>query len=134
MDPRTPDPALPDSAERMRRDWDERARVDAERSIYTRDAAGDERDFNIMRVSRVAEPKAQESLVTDIIQGKSNREIREKIKEVKAPRASSEKAPEHATHKIATDTATIVIRFNKTNPSKEDIIQVIRDALASLKS
>jgi len=88
----------------------------------------------VMRVSRVAEPKAQESLVTDIIQGKSNREIREKIKEVKAPRAPSEKAPEHATHKIATDTATIVIRFNKTNPSKEDIIQVLRDALASLKS
>lgn len=87
----------------------------------------------VMRVSRVAEPKTQESLVKNIVEGNSNREIREKIKQVKAPRTSPEKAP-HATHKIDTHAATVVIHFNKTNPTKGDIAQALEEALGSLKS
>jgi ParB family chromosome partitioning protein len=87
----------------------------------------------VMRVSRVPEPKAQESLVKDIVEGKSNREIRAKIKQVKAPRTTPEKAL-HATHKIDTKAATIVIRFNKANPSQGDIVQALEEALVSLKS
>jgi len=87
----------------------------------------------VMRVSRVAEPAAQRSLIKDIVKGKSNREIREKIKQVKEQGTSPQRIP-HASHKIDTRTATVVIRFNKANPSKEDIVQVLKDALVSLES
>lgn len=87
----------------------------------------------VMRVSRVPEPKAQKSLIKDIVEGKSNREIRAKIKQVKTPRTTSEKVF-HATHKIDTKAATIVIRFNKANPSQGDIVQALEEALVSLKS
>ena len=86
----------------------------------------------VMRVSRVAEPKTQKSLVKNIIQGESNREIRAKIKQVKAPRTSPEKAP-HATHKIDTKAATVVVHFNKANPTKGDIVQALEEALVMLR-
>jgi SAM-dependent methyltransferase len=41
-----PDPEIERTAAWMRRDWEERARADALRSVYTRDAAGDEADFD----------------------------------------------------------------------------------------
>lgn len=87
----------------------------------------------VMRVSRIPDSKAQTALVTDIIEGKSNREIREKIKQVKTPGAATEK-PKHALHKIATKKATVVLRFNKANASKQDIIQALEEALATLRS
>lgn len=86
----------------------------------------------VMRVARVPEKQNQASLVTDILQGKSNREIREKIKEVKAPRPPAER-PAPAQHKIATKRATVVIRFNKASASKEDIVQALEEALSIVR-
>jgi ParB family chromosome partitioning protein len=87
----------------------------------------------VMRVARVPEKRIQASLVTDILQGKSNREIRESIRAVKIPRASSPKPPVHAQHTIATRKATVVIRFNKATASKQDILQALEEALSSLR-
>lgn len=87
----------------------------------------------VMRVARVPESKAQTALVTDIVEGKSNREIREKIKQAKDPRAAAEK-PQHAQHKFATKKATVVVRFNKANASKQEIIQALEEALANVRA
>lgn len=87
----------------------------------------------VMRVARVPESKAQIALVTDILEGKSNREIREKIKQAKDPRAAAEK-PQHAQHKFATKKATVVVRFNKANASKQEIIQALEEALANVRA
>lgn len=86
----------------------------------------------VMRVARVPESKAQTALVTDILEGKSNREIREKIKQAKDPRAADK--PQHAQHKIATKKATVVVRFNKATASKQEVIQALEEALAHVRA
>ena len=85
----------------------------------------------VMRVARVEEPKAQAKLIDGILAGESNRVIRERIKQVKTPKATPSKSTPTVLHRIKTKKATVVIQFSKGNPTKQDIIQALKEALQS---
>lgn len=95
----------------------------------------------VMRISRVDDGKLQKHLIKDVIDGKSNREIRAKIDEAKGKKApvanpkQSAKAPEPAkdqTYRIDLPSATVTVTFKKGPVSKSSVKAMLLQALESL--
>ena len=95
----------------------------------------------IMRISRVDDGKLQKRLIKDVIDGKSNREIRAKIDEAKGEKApvanpkQAAKATEPAkelVYRIDLPSATVAVTFKKGPVSKSSVKAMLLQALESL--
>tara|TARA_R110001592_G_scaffold247766_2_gene509888 strand:- start:1107 stop:1976 length:870 start_codon:yes stop_codon:yes gene_type:complete len=95
----------------------------------------------VMRISRVDDGKLQKHLIKDVIDGKSNREIRAKIDEAKGKKVpvanpkQAAKAPEPAkdqTYRIDLPSATVTVAFKKGPVSKSTVKAMLLQALESL--
>ena len=95
----------------------------------------------IMRISRQPDAKFQKGLVKDVLDGKSNREIRAKIDEAKGkkvtvatpkqPAKTSEPAKDQ-TYRIDLPSATVAVTFKKGPVSKSSVKAMLLQALESL--
>lgn len=97
----------------------------------------------VMRIARVDDTKDQKHLIKDVLDGKSNREIRAKINEKKQVTARpaekpTEKVVVHSKPKeqifrVDLAKASIVVTFKQGTVSKEAVCRVLEEALANLK-
>lgn len=95
----------------------------------------------IMRISRQPDAKFQKGLVKDVLDGKSNREIRAKIDEAKGKKvtvttpkqaAKATEAPKEQTYRIDLPSATVTVNFKKGPVSKSSVKAMLLQALESL--
>jgi ParB family chromosome partitioning protein len=95
----------------------------------------------IMRISRQPDANFQKGLVKDVLDGKSNREIRAKIDEAKGKKVTIAtpkqvaKAPEPAKdqiYRIDLPSATVAVTFKKGPVSKSSVKAMLLQALESL--
>ena len=104
----------------------------------------------VMRISRVDDQRLQRRLVRDVLDGKSNRDIRGKIEKAKqeragqdggrtekaGPAAKPDPAPKASTepYTIEVSSASVAVTFTGGNaPSKAAAIQALREALQTLE-
>ncbi len=102
----------------------------------------------VMRISRVDDGKLQQRLVKDVLDGRSNRDIREQIDRAKnkPPVAKngtktdrgnvgeSAAKTRRKTFSVETENAAIQVTFKNGPASKRAAIQALEDALRSLKA
>ena len=95
----------------------------------------------IMRISRQPDANFQKGLVKDVLDGKSNREIRAKIEEAKGKKvtvatpkqsAKATDAPKDQTYRIDLPSATVTVNFKKGPVSKSSVKAMLLQALESL--
>jgi ParB family chromosome partitioning protein len=99
----------------------------------------------VMRISRVGDQKQQRHLIKDVLDGKSNREIRAKIEETKPskPRGTVPPTPEKApvtskpkeqVYRIDLAQASVTVSFRQGAASKDAVRKALQQALDKLQS
>lgn len=96
----------------------------------------------VMRISRVVDRKDQKDLIQNVLDGRSNREIRAKINEKKpvtpktaqnpADKVSVQIKPKDQIYRIDMAKASIAVTFKQGTVSKEAVCKVLKEALANL--
>jgi len=98
----------------------------------------------VMRIARVNDKKQQKQLINDVLEGKSNREIRAKIDAAKGPKPQSATEPatkptpqsktKEQVYRIDLAKASVAVTFKQGAASKEAVRKVLRQALDKLDS
>jgi len=97
----------------------------------------------VMRISRVDDKKQQKHLIKDVLDGKSNREIRAKIEETKPPKPRGAAAPERTpaapkskeqVYRIDLAEASVTVSFKQGAASKEAVRKALQQALDKLQA